>query len=419
MRILLNNLVREDVRHNTSEIQNAIDKCSLKGGGIVEIPEGEYICGTIELKSNVTVELTPGSCLKASSNLDDYRTVDYYHEEFHEFKSFIFALGANNIAITGKGTIDLNDEAFMNFDKYRAFDIQLDRLSAEQLNEAVCLEKDRPSQPIFIQNCQTVDITEVKVINAPCWTISISESSNIKIDKISVINKIRVPNSDGIHISACKDVIISNSHFVCGDDCIALTCITNPNKINERITITNCNMQSCSSAIRIGHESGKVRNVTISNIVIHDSNRGFSIFSGKDGFVENVAITNIICDTRIYAGAWWGKGEPVVICAYQQGSIRKVVFSNIIIKCENGINMKSFDSCISSIYLRDINIEIGRGHNFELFGHCMDFLPALFEELPENIQPYLYSEGINDLNIENIKATNLCGDNIIVDKIIK
>src|SRR5262245_35371914 len=39
---------------NTTAIQTAIDKCFADKGGTVLIPAGDFLCGTIELRSNVT-----------------------------------------------------------------------------------------------------------------------------------------------------------------------------------------------------------------------------------------------------------------------------------------------------------------------------------------------------------------------------
>ena len=42
---------------NTSSIQKAVDKCNSNGVGIVYVPSGIFITGTIQLKSNFTLYL--------------------------------------------------------------------------------------------------------------------------------------------------------------------------------------------------------------------------------------------------------------------------------------------------------------------------------------------------------------------------
>lgn len=58
---------------NTEYIQNAIDDCCKNGGGLVTIPAGKYLTGTLRLKSNVELHLEHNALLKASANLAHYK----------------------------------------------------------------------------------------------------------------------------------------------------------------------------------------------------------------------------------------------------------------------------------------------------------------------------------------------------------
>ena len=59
---------------NTSEIQAAIDAANAAGGGIVLVPSGgTFICGTIEIKSNVNFHLATNARLLGSPKPEDYR----------------------------------------------------------------------------------------------------------------------------------------------------------------------------------------------------------------------------------------------------------------------------------------------------------------------------------------------------------
>lgn len=81
---------------------------------------------------------------------------------------------------------------------------------------------------------------------------------------------------------------------------------------------------------------GKVENVLANNICINDTNRGIAIFAGDNGYVKNVSVSNVIMDTHILAGGWWGKGEPFVICsANSNGVIENVKISGLTAQSEN------------------------------------------------------------------------------------
>lgn len=98
------------------------------------------------------------------------------------------------------------------------------------------------------------------------------------------MNNLRVPNSDGIHLCSCENAIITDSFFTCGDDCVAISGITNWDKPCENIIVSNCIMQTRSAAVRMGHLDSKVKNVIASNLTILNSNRGIAIFAnGKTG----------------------------------------------------------------------------------------------------------------------------------------
>lgn len=102
-------------------IQKAIDMCHEKGGGRVVVPAGVYLSRPIELKSNVTLYLEEGAILKASPYIEDYFKIGYYHNEWGDVTSFLFAMNQKNISIEGKGTIDLSGSSFMDFSQ--AFNI--------------------------------------------------------------------------------------------------------------------------------------------------------------------------------------------------------------------------------------------------------------------------------------------------------
>jgi polygalacturonase len=86
---------------DTAAIQKTIDACHQAGGGVVAFPNGNFLTSTIELKSNVTLRVSPGATLWGSKKMADYAK-----------PHLIYARGAENIAIDGGGTINGNGDAF-------------------------------------------------------------------------------------------------------------------------------------------------------------------------------------------------------------------------------------------------------------------------------------------------------------------
>ena len=76
----------------TQTIQNAIDSCAGKGGGVVLFSPGTYLSGGIQLKSNITLQFDKGAILQGSDKYADYKN-----------DAFIFGKDLSDIAIQGEG----------------------------------------------------------------------------------------------------------------------------------------------------------------------------------------------------------------------------------------------------------------------------------------------------------------------------
>ena len=98
---------------DTRAIQSAIDKCFADKGGIVLIPAGEFLSGTLELKSNVTLHVTAAGKLLGSPKREDY-TAGKGVPSGNGNIVFLYAVNAKNVTIEGRGTIDGNGAAFFN-----------------------------------------------------------------------------------------------------------------------------------------------------------------------------------------------------------------------------------------------------------------------------------------------------------------
>ena len=341
-------------RENTAPIQAAIDACHRAGGGVVSVPAGVFTTGTLELKSNCTLYLGNGSVLKGAESMDAYPDTGLFHNEMGSVKSLLFAHDAENIQIAGSGAIDFSGDSFMDFSRMRSGGNERPQdLTPEEREETVCETGDRPNQMVFFERCRRIGIRGVKFTNAACWTLSFSNSRDIMISGIAIRNHRRVPNNDGIHITASSDVIVSDCSLSCGDDCIAISCITNDEGVSENIAVQNCNLQSSSAALRIGFQTGTVRRVVANNLNISDSNRGILIFSGRGSRVQGIALTNIVMQTAIKLGAWWGNGEPFVICADRGGYIGDVLLSHFAADCENSGVITGLDGVVENVRLRD------------------------------------------------------------------
>jgi len=152
---------------NTTFIQKAIDQCAEKGGGRVYVPAGVFITGTIHLKTNVNFYLESGAIIKGSSQLKDYES--YSLPEYGQnYYGILYTHDADNVSISGQGSIDGNDTAFFDFQHAKTigsrgtrFTRQKDdyRKSDVQPGDGPVVPKDRPHQTVIFTACHHVDVT--------------------------------------------------------------------------------------------------------------------------------------------------------------------------------------------------------------------------------------------------------------------
>jgi polygalacturonase len=117
---------------NTKSINNAIEALSKKGGGVVFVPAGLWLTGPIVLKNNINLHLATGSTLLFTKDFDQYPLIKANWEGLPQMRnqSPISATGAINIAITGKGIIDGNGDAWRMVKKDKLNETQWKKLVA-------------------------------------------------------------------------------------------------------------------------------------------------------------------------------------------------------------------------------------------------------------------------------------------------
>lgn len=310
---------------NTLLINKTIKRLNEKGGGTLYFPAGKYLTGSIQILSNITIELEAGATLLFSDNFDDYLPfVDMRYEGvmMKSFRPLFYASDEENITIKGEGTIDGQGKKW--WDEFLRIYADVEKNGVKDLNKyqpmwdevnkghnlyevtnadfAQTLKR-RFFRPPFIQpiRCKNVRIEGIKIKNSPFWTVNPEFCDNVTVKGITIENE-DSPNTDGINPESCRNVHISDCHITVGDDCITIKSGRDlqARKLNvpcENITITNCTMLSGHGGVVIGSEmSGSVRNVTISNCVFDGTERGIRLKStrGRGGVVENIRVSNIV-----------------------------------------------------------------------------------------------------------------------------
>lgn len=387
----------------TAALQAALDAANNAGGGTVVIPRGVFLTGTVNLGS-ASLRLEKGAVLKGSPGLSDYSFCGYRHNEMGDVLPLLYSMGGQGIRLSGEGTIDLNGDAFFDFGKPRIPPSKI-ALTEEQKMECTVSYNGRPNQPIFFYRCSNVTVEGLTIVNAPCWTFSFAECDTVRMLDLTIDNNLRVPNNDGMHFCCSRNILIRGCSISSGDDCIAFTGITDWEIPCQDAVVSDCILKTCSKAILIGYMHSIVRNISVSNVIISESNRGICVCaSERTGLVENVTISNIQIQTRIRAGNWWGNGEPVLMMGTWHNydryalpapnrnldeNICNVRISSAIIHADNAIGIVGANGNIRNIKMDGLTICMNESVNMAVKGKVLDLAPSeQIETLPQDGNDY-------------------------------
>ena len=354
---------------NTKAIQAAIDDCSANGGGRVTVAEGRYLSGRIDLKSGVELHIERDGVLLGSTDVNDFPEIvtDFWRTEYaprFNRRCFIYAEGCEDIAITGRGAIDCQGEAFVvpMTEEEIAARPTMSYLrkpfplpeGEKPLDEATTMvgaaphpldprsTSLAPARVAFFIGCKNLLVEDVTMRNQPAgWSYWVCDCDNVHFHRAQILAAVDMPNNDGIHINCCRNVTVSDCNISCGDDCVVVRAYSAPlheNKVCEKVAVTNCNMTSHACAVRIGWiNDGVMRNCTFSNLNITDSAAGLVMYlpanpasarMSDQGFestlIENISFSNITIDRNYYAPV------RIFIAEYNQcTAIRNIYFDNI------------------------------------------------------------------------------------------
>jgi polygalacturonase len=310
----------DGVAIETTALQKALDTCAASGGGVVLLPKGVYITGSIVLHSNTTLQLERGANLCGSSNTNDYPIVRVRWEgEFAQgHRALICATNASHVTISGHGAIF-------------GPPLSLSRLR-------------NPRGPALIEfsDCQDVLLEDFSTQYQQLWSIHLLYCSNLTARGLH-IRSINF-NGDGLDIDSCQNVLIERCNIDTGDDAISLKSgrglaaqqLARPTQnvvIKDSVLVS-----SIYAGIGIGTEmSGGIRNVRIENCTLSGRQNGIFIKSrdGRGGFIEDVTGDNLVfINSATFIGIDLLKkgiqaSDPVPGPVEKWARVNNITFSNI------------------------------------------------------------------------------------------
>jgi len=295
---------------SSGALKAAIEACHKAGGGRVIVPAGEFLTGPVRLLSGVNLHLAAGATLRFATDPSRYLPVvltRWEGVELMNYSPLVYAFEQQNVAVTGSGTLDGQADAThwwpwkaktgpesQKPDRDRLFRQAQEGMPPEQRIYGA----GHYLRPPFLQvyRCRNVLIEGVTIRNSPFWVIHPVLSSNVTVRGVSVLSL--GPNNDGCDPESSTDVLIEDTLFDTGDDCIAIKSGRNADgrrlaAPSERIVIRNCRMRAGHGGVTVGSEvSGGVRDVFAERNTMSspDLDRGLRIKTNvaRGGVVENV-----------------------------------------------------------------------------------------------------------------------------------
>lgn len=258
----------------TKKIQAVIDEVAEKGGGVIVIPKGTFLSGSLFFKQGTHLHLEEGARLKGSDDISNFPLVMTRMEgqTLKYFAALVNADGLDGFTISGKGTIDGNGLRY-----WRAFWLR-------RAFNPKCTNMDemRP-RLLYVSNSKNVQISGVKLINSPFWTTHFYKCENVKLLDLYIYSPkkpVRAPSTDAVDIDACKNFLIKNCFMSVNDDAVALKGGKGPfadkdknNGSNLNIIIEDCIYDFCHGAITFGSESIHDRNIILRRIKVNNAQR--------------------------------------------------------------------------------------------------------------------------------------------------
>ena len=378
---------------DTRAIQSAIDAAG-RSGGTVSFPPGEYLSGTLRLRSRITLRLDAGAVLIASKDDGDFDPVEALgYDSFadDETSDFRFALlqghDLTHVRILGPGRIDGN----------RA-------------------RRGGP-KPIALKRCRHVQIRDLTIANAANYNISLLGCDGVDILGVTIRNGY----SDGIDPDCCTNVQISNCRVESRDDaiCLKASFALGIRGATQNVKVTDCHLTTIHNALKLGTESaGHFKNIAFSNCTVvgqthswkGDLSCGLTLTMVDGGSLERVLVSDIrMTDVRAPIFVRLGNrglspGVPT------PGTLKHVRISNVV--AIGAMTPSSITGIpghhVSDIQLKNIRVIAHGGAGAEV---ATQFVAEMEKTYPDaymfrNLPAYgLYCRHVRGLTVDNLDVS--------------
>ena len=339
----------------TEKLQAVIDLCAKEGGGVVVIPRGFVVSGSLFFKQGTHLCIEENGELRGSDRIRDFQllktrmegqTIDY-------FAALVNADGVDGFTITGPGTINGNGQPYWEeFWIRRKFN-----------KNCTNLEALRP-RDVYISNSRNVTVQDVRIINSPFWTNHLYKCENVRYlgcyifapsDNVTPVDPKRgAPSSDAIDIDVCRNVLVAGCYMSVCDDAVVLKggkgtwADKDPdNGPCENIMVTDCTYGRVHGCLTLGSESLHDKNVVLRRCKVSKANRVLWLKMRPDTpqHYEFVRVEDMTgdCTSFLVVRPWTQFFKPEQRDDMPLSQCNDIIISNIRMDCRNFFDVGTSD----------------------------------------------------------------------------
>lgn len=348
-----------------------IDAAAQAGGGRVLIPDGKWnVLGPIHLKSNINLHLHKRSHLLFSDQPDDFLPVvktRWEGTEMYGYSPLIYGYKVHDVAITGSGIIDGNEnsEFFSWHAQEKPDQLALRKMGINGVPVAQRqFGKGHLLRPSLIQlvDAERVLLEEYEARNSPFWVNHLVYTQHATVRKLRVNS--HKANNDGVDVDSSSWVLIEDNIFRTGDDSIVVKSGRDRDGRDvgipsEYIVIRNNDMGG-EDGIALGSEmSGDIRYVYFTNNILRSgvSAVRFKANLDRGGVVEHIRVTNLQVES-FKSLIWFQLNYPGELDGKHPSRYRDIIFDKVNVE-KAGIFLEIHapdEMPVEDLVLRNVNV---------------------------------------------------------------
>ncbi len=358
----------------TAAIQAVIDRCASEGGGVVVIPEGTFLTGSLFFKQGTN--LCVKGRLKGSDRIHDFRLLETRMEgqTLQYFAALINADGLDGFCIMGDGAKldwDETPDEMGFFTENSCIDgngfMYWEEFWYRRMYNKACtnLEAMRP-RLVYLSNCKNVTVQDMNLINSPFWTNHLYRCEHVRyLDNFIYAPTKGVvppgdtkehgaPSSDAIDLDVCHDVLVHGCYMQVNDDAVVIkggkgtwADMAPENGPVYNVLVNNCRYGKAHGCITLGSESVHDWNIVLSNIKINNVNRVLWLKMRPDTpqHYEKIRVENVkgSCRSFLVVRPWTQFFAPGDRPDMPLSRCNDITFRNIDVETPNFLDVGTSD----------------------------------------------------------------------------